>query len=263
MNIRRWPRRLLGKYRRIRSAQFQKRPYRMASQRPIISFTFDDIPRSAFTVGGAILRTHGVRGTYYVSLKLMDTTAVQGKLFSRKDLESIVADGHELGCHTHEHLDAWKTGPRQFEASLRDNQRVLSGLFPGRHFRTFSYPISDPRPRTKKIAGKHFLCSRGGGQAYNSGLIDLNLLKAYFLDERNRGNTSEIRTLIEHNRQERGWLIFATHDIGEAPSPFGFSPRLFEEVVRNSVDSGAVVVPVLEAIEMLMAQRLFPPAAQE
>jgi peptidoglycan/xylan/chitin deacetylase (PgdA/CDA1 family) len=32
---------------------------------PVISFTFDDFPRSALVKAGAILRERGLAGTYY------------------------------------------------------------------------------------------------------------------------------------------------------------------------------------------------------
>ena len=44
------------------------RPVAIPSQKPFISFTFDDFPRSAWLTGGAILERFGVRGTYYASL---------------------------------------------------------------------------------------------------------------------------------------------------------------------------------------------------
>src|SRR2546429_104887 len=37
---------------------------------PLISFTFDDFPRSAFLDAGSILRRYGALGTYYASLGL-------------------------------------------------------------------------------------------------------------------------------------------------------------------------------------------------
>src|SRR2546429_5422660 len=41
---------------------------------PVVSFSFDDFPRTAYTVGGAILKRLEVRGTYYAAPGLMGTT---------------------------------------------------------------------------------------------------------------------------------------------------------------------------------------------
>jgi peptidoglycan/xylan/chitin deacetylase (PgdA/CDA1 family) len=39
----------------------------VAPRRPIVSFTFDDVPVSALANGATILEKHGVRGTFYVA----------------------------------------------------------------------------------------------------------------------------------------------------------------------------------------------------
>ena len=53
----------------------------MRNAQPLISFTFDDFPRSALTVGGEILERHGARGTYYASLGVMGKYEAAGLMF--------------------------------------------------------------------------------------------------------------------------------------------------------------------------------------
>ena len=69
----------------------------MDNRAPIVSFTFDDFPRSALHVGGEILRARGFAGTYYASLGLVDRDSPVGRIFSVYDLKSLLAQGHELG----------------------------------------------------------------------------------------------------------------------------------------------------------------------
>src|SRR6188768_4580996 len=71
-------------------------------ERPIISFTFDDFPRSALRQAGAILRQHETTGTYYVSIGLMDKETPTGQMFTRDDLNELVEQKHELACHTYD-----------------------------------------------------------------------------------------------------------------------------------------------------------------
>ena len=141
-------------------------------------------------------------------------------------------------------------------------------MLPGTAFRTFSYPFSGPRLPVKQIAGRHFLCCRGGGlragrfflrhhaggQTFNSGTTDLNLLCAFFL-EQSRENPEAVKRLIDQNAQARGWLIFATHDVCDAPSRFGCTPGFFEQVVQWSLESGARILPVVGALEVLQASQ--------
>jgi hypothetical protein len=57
-----------------------RRPVKMQNTAPLFSFTFDDFPRSALEVGGKILRAHGVAGTYYVSLELLNRDEPTGDI---------------------------------------------------------------------------------------------------------------------------------------------------------------------------------------
>jgi peptidoglycan/xylan/chitin deacetylase (PgdA/CDA1 family) len=229
---------------------FGCRPCRIRLQNPIISFTFDDFPRSALLTGGAILQKHGAVGTYYTSLGLMDKVTSTGQIFARKDLEDLMRNEHEIACHTFDHCDSWDTEPADFEASVQRNQKMLAELVPNARFSSLSYPLSWPRPETKRRIVRHYQCARGGGQTFNSGTTDLNFLKAFFI-EQSRDNFDAISELIDANSRGRGWLIFATHDVCDSPTRYGCTPALFERVVNYSAGSGAVILPVQAALQRI------------
>jgi hypothetical protein len=217
---------------------------------PYISFTFDDFPRSALYTGGNILKRYGLRATYYASFGLMGKEAPTGMIFVPDDIKELLAQGHELGCHTFAHCHAWETSPRVFEDSIIKNKRALDELVPGAAFRSFSYPIVGPQPATKRRAGRYFACCRGGGQTFNSGRTDLNLLKAYFL-EKSIDNPCSVKEVIDKSCQAHGWLIFATHDIDEIPTRYGCTPSFFQDIVKYSLSSGARVLPVAGALDAI------------
>src|SRR5215467_13118935 len=145
---------------RVAARSLARRPFVIDTQTPFISFSFDDFPRSALLTGGAILNSYGLSGTYYASLGLMGSEAPTGSIFRREDLNALLEQGHELGCHTYSHCHAWDTRPTVFEHSVIENQRALSKLIPGATFKTLSYPISVPRAGTKRRMAKHFVCCR-------------------------------------------------------------------------------------------------------
>lgn len=229
---------------------------------PLISFTFDDFPRSAFLEAGSILSRNGVRGTYYASLGLMGKQSPMGAMFEAADLKELLDLGHELGCHTFGHCHSLNTPPDMYGRAIVENQTALTELLPGIKFQTFAYPYSAPSVSVKRVAGGHFLCCRGGGlrpgryfaraggQTFNSGVTDLNLLCAVFL-EKSGNNPEAIKSLIDQNSRARGWLVLATHDVRESPSPFGCTPHFFEQVVQWALESGAQILPVVEALEVL------------
>jgi peptidoglycan/xylan/chitin deacetylase (PgdA/CDA1 family) len=232
---------------------FSRRLCQLQMESPAISFTFDDFPRSALINGGAILREHGFAGTYYASLGLIGKTGPTGELFEREDLEEVVQQGHELACHTFDHCDSWETAPAEFEASILRNQRAVSEQLPGITLGSLSYPISWPRPETKRLVANHFSCARGGGQTFNTGIVDLNYLKAFFI-EQSRGNLDAIKQTIDGNARANGWLIFATHDVCDQPTRFGCSPGFFERVVDYAIQSKATILPVFRALQLIFGK---------
>jgi peptidoglycan/xylan/chitin deacetylase (PgdA/CDA1 family) len=225
---------------------------------PLISFTFDDFPRSALLTGGAILNRYGLSGTYYASLGLVGREEPTGHMFLAPDLVTLLAQRHELGCHTFHHCHSWYTDQATFERSIIANAVALEKLVPGAAFKCFSYPIGAPRPITKSKAAKYFMCCRGGGQTFNTGMADLNQLSAFFL-EKNQGGIETVKELIDRNSSARGWLIFATHGVSYDRSRFGCTPDFFEDVVQYAVASGAHVLPVIQALESI--RRFSPPEA--
>jgi len=243
--------RMQNRFRRLNADLLARRSFRMSHNDPMISFTFDDFPRSAYRTGGRILQKHGLAGTYYLSMGMLNRTTDSGEIADRETIGNVLRDGHELGCHTYSHPDPWAVGSGQFESSIIENRRTLSDLFPGEAFKTFAYPYGVATPETKRIAGKYFICCRGGKQLFNSGNIDLNFLNAYFLDSRKKESPSSVMNIISGNREAKGWLIFVTHDVAEDPSPYGCNPGFFDEIVRFSLDSGAVILPVARAFEAL------------
>lgn len=230
----------------------------MRNDMPLISFSFDDFPKSALQVGGAILKSHGFAGTYYASLGLMRQMTPTGLIFNPDDLKTLLDEGHELGCHTFAHCDSWETAPSTFERSVEENQSALSRLHPGALFTTLSYPITCPRPQTKLRLSRRFECCRFGGQTFNAGSLDLNLVAAHFL-EKDGGDRSVVGKLIEQTVQNRGWLIIATHDISDVHTPYGCTPAFFDSVVRDAAGSGALVLPVAEALKRVQRAGVYAP----
>lgn len=209
----------------------------------MISFTFDDFPRSALTNGGLILRRYGFSGTYYACFGLMGQETSTGEIFRCEDLQELIRQGHELACHTFDHCDSWETTPDEFEASIVRNRQGAAEHVPALTLKSLSYPISWPRPATKRRIASFFECARGGGQTFNAGVIDLNHLKAFFI-EQSRDDFNTIKQIIDDNARAVGWLIFATHDVSDSPTRFGCTPALFERIVDYTKRSGAHVLPV-------------------
>src|SRR5687768_14484034 len=247
--------RLPGAYARRVARWFGRRPYTLRNTNAIITFTFDDFPRSALLNAGKPLEDLGSGGTYFASHGLVGHTTATGEIFCADDLPYLLTHGHELGCHTFHHCPAWETMPPQYELSVDENASALSAAALSTTFQTHSYPISYPRPATKRRLGRRFRACRGGGQTFNLGTVDLNYLKSFFLEQSCHDFTA-IEQIIGSNAEAGGWLIFSTHDVCDNPTRFGCTPSFFEQVVKSAFRSGARIVTMSDALDAVGAHHL-------
>jgi len=246
---------LSNQYKKEISNIFTRREEIWHSQKPYISFTFDDVPHTAFTIGGEILIKYGLRATYFIAFGLMGKRNRLWEFFNFEDLITAILIGHEIGSHTYDHLDAWNAESEEFELSVKKNQNVMDQMKEGYRFRSFSYCFQQPHPKIKKIAQKYFDCCRGGGDDININTVDLNLLKSCFIGKHYRPNPDYYYKLIDKNAIRNGWLIFSTHDISENPSPYGCDKATFEKIVKYARESGSEILPLIEVYDKIFTKK--------
>ncbi|HVN01340.1 MAG TPA: polysaccharide deacetylase family protein [Caulobacteraceae bacterium] len=233
-----WP----AKVRRRAVRLASRRPAR-APTRPMISFAFDDAPASAARAGAEILEARGLRGTFYVAAALAGTDAVTGPMASADDVRRVAAAGHEVGCHTYSHLDCGQAGASLAVDDVARNAETLRmwGLPPPT---TFAYPFGDVTPETKRALVGRFTLLR----ALHHGLVtagaDLNQAPAIGVE----GPPGERLAMqwLDRAADRAAWLILCTHDVADAPSPYGCTPATLSRLVARALDEGFEVVTVAE-----------------
>ena len=235
-----------GRFLRKIGLRIHARPARFTSPDGVVSFTFDDFPKSALSAGGGILEQCGTRGTYYVSMDLAGIDRVVGPMFDHEDIRAAHRAGHEIACHTHTHLDCGASGTRSILTSLCDNAVALSSVIEGFLPTNFAYPYGRVSPMAKRVLGRRFSSCRGIREGINHGTIDLADLMTVSLYDSHFDET-EVRRLIEYNRSVAGWLIFYTHDVVDTPSPFGCRPRQLAAVVAYAARH-TTILPVRDAV---------------
>jgi len=217
---------------------------------PIISFTFDDFPRSALTTGAPILESFGARGTFYVAMSLMNTKNALGEQFSKEDIKNLLGRGHELGSHTFSHVSARKLAVADFKREVEKGEQAIEEVLGGRPSANFAYPYGDVTVATKGQVGAEMKSCRGTCPGINGPDVDLNLMRAVTL----YGDIDRLQAMkewIEKNQQLKGWLIFYSHDVQEHPSPFGCTPRLLRGVCAFAAELGMQVRTVNQVVSEL------------
>jgi peptidoglycan/xylan/chitin deacetylase (PgdA/CDA1 family) len=228
------------------------RPVALGACGSIVSFTFDDFPRTALTVGGHILETLGSRGTYYTSIGLMDSINHLGEQFRRDDLDALLHGGHELASHTFSHISCRSVSCSKFRAEVNSGRRALEEITGQSDFGNFAFPFGDVTLNAKTKIGMDVASSRGIWGGFNDTKVDLNLLRANSLyGGLEKG--SQVRELILENERRQSWLIFYSHDVCDTPSPFGCTPSLLEFAVSFALSRNARVATVAEVVAKLIA----------
>jgi peptidoglycan/xylan/chitin deacetylase (PgdA/CDA1 family) len=211
---------------------FHVEAFQLRNQTPMVSFTFDDIPKSAATTGAGILEDHGVRGTFYVSGGLVGTTS--SSHWAAVDVPDIVAlhrRGHEIGCHTFSHRRTCDLDAASLTAEIEQNRRYLRSVDPSIKIENFAYPFGYGSFGRKKQLKAAFQSCRGIVPGVNSGTVDPQFLRAMPLIDQHIDRDA-IERALDETLINNGWLIFYGHDVAETPSPYGCSPALLNHALE-------------------------------
>ncbi|HEY1426388.1 MAG TPA: polysaccharide deacetylase family protein [Caulobacteraceae bacterium] len=236
-----------GKLRRRMVRLAARRPAR-APPGPMISFAFDDIPASAAEAGAAILEQRGVRATWFVAAALAGTNAVTGPMASADQVRRLASAGHEIGCHTYTHLDCGQAAPCDAVDDVARNAETLGAWGVGRPT-SFAYPFGDVAPATKRALAPRFSLMRALHHGVVAAGSDLNQAPAVGIEGPD-GEALAMRWL-ERAARRRAWLILCTHDVADAPSPYGCTPGALQRLVDAALANGFEAVTVAQGAARL------------
>ena len=239
---------LKGKLRRRLTRLTHRRPMYTRLDRPMITFSFDDAPASAARTGAAMLEARGLRGTYYISAGMIGGASEMGQLADERDIRRLHTVGHEIGCHTLMHLDCAQTAPLEIDRDVAANGRALADLgapVP----QTFAYPYGDVSPEAKQILAPRFFLLR----ALHHGLVELgaDLNQAPAVGIEGEDGPEIAGRWLERAIARRSWLILYTHDVRDAPSPWGCTPAALERLIDRALAADVEIVTAAEGCRLI------------
>ncbi|WP_343897301.1 polysaccharide deacetylase family protein [Craurococcus roseus] len=212
-----------------------------------LSVSFDDFPKSAWQMGGAVLAQRGVKATYYTSGGLCGRHAMGLRQFDLDDLQAVYEAEHEIGCHTYGHLSAYRHSAAEYAASIKANKRFLEDRLPGLTMQSFAYPYGHAPLAHRRCASRLYLSCRGvatcADRALNRRTVDPSLLMSVGLWAGQR-RKRDISSLIADAAERKGWLILSTHDVHDRPSPYGCTPAELDQAISLAQAAGLDIGPV-------------------
>ncbi|QDL53404.1 polysaccharide deacetylase family protein [Rhodoferax aquaticus] len=213
----------------------------------VVSFSFDDAPHTACVKGREILERHGCAGTWYIAGGLTDQLEMGRLCHSAIDVQSLARGGHHIACHTFTHQPCDQLSRSQMAQVLARNAQYFNDLGLPRATDHFSFPLGAYDLGSKHLASLTFQSSRITRGGVQVGQADLNGLWAEKLYAHTM-RTERLQDLVRTTAQERGWLIFYTHEVEAQPGPWGCTPELLDLAVRAALQAGCQVLPVDQAI---------------
>lgn len=231
---------------RLAARYTYRKPVRVPTARPLVSFSFDDVPRSACTLGAEIVENAGGRSTYYVSGQFESR---EPYFYTSEDLIRLHASGHEIGSHSFGHLNLHTESNAALAADLEQNSNYLQSLgLPAP--RTFAYPWGFVSPAGKRLCNGNFEAARSVRGGINRGMADLGLLNAVPLYARSLA-VDQLEGLFADLGEHGGWLIFLTHAVTNDPDLYDTSPELLKRATQLSVAMNIPILPISKAVDLL------------
>lgn len=234
---------LKGKLRRRLIRLAHRRPAKVALERPMVSFSFDDAPATACETGAQALEARGQRGTYYFAAGLAGRDGPMGRFATGMDARRLHDAGHEIACHTYSHLDCGQSSTAVTLADVDQNAEHLAAWGAGDPV-SFAYPYGDVGAAAKTALAGRFKTLR----ALHHGLIadgaDLNQAPAVGIEGEDGERVAN--AWLDKAKARKAWLILYTHDVAETPSQWGCTTGALERLIDRAVSDGFDVVTVAE-----------------
>jgi len=228
---------------------FATRHLNFKLDRPVISISFDDFPKSVMENALPLLDQYGWKASFYVAAGLENTTNHLGLHFNRNDLLLLQEQGHEIGCHTYNHLNITELSETRVADELTSNAKSLKDFGITSPLKTFAYPFGETSIPRKSLLEHDFSSMRGIMRGIHYNKADLNQVKSVPIYS--GPEMSQTLNYISSLRDKPGWLTLFTHDIRENPSEWGCTPEDFATALAAIQASGAIVMPIQKTIDFL------------
>lgn len=116
----------------------------VATDVPLVSFTFDDVPDSALHQGAEILERHGVRGTFYIAGGLEGRVEPDRTLITAAGCEALSKREHEVGCHTFSHSKIRRLTGGRLRATSTEMRTIWQPVASLSRQGTLRFPTTPP-----------------------------------------------------------------------------------------------------------------------
>jgi len=215
---------------------------------PVVSITFDDIKKTAVSIGLPELEKRGIKGTFFITKNL-----VLNPDNSNADMVAVsklVKQKHEIGSHSATHSYLAEMTPDKINDEMSESIKFLKEdltIYP----KGIAYPFGDFSDIVGQKAKTYFYYARTTLDGFNDALFDQYKLKIKSVN--NKTTSEQLIEWVDEAKQTSTWLILLFHDLGdpnpvnEYMVPTAYFTTLLDYIQKQNI----AVMTVSEAIEKL------------
>jgi len=235
---------------------FPSKPVVSKLTSPLVSFSFDDFPKSAATIGAEIMEESHILATYYLTGSNCQSCFENVEQYDGDDVLRLYKAGHEIACHSYAHPRLRGRTKEEIAVDLANNLSFARALI-GQdfQFQSFAYPYGEFDASSRGLMGDSFETARGVYRGVNKATIDFANLRTVPLELR-RFNAAYLRSHIDDAIKNNGWIIFFTHDVADNCTNYGSTPKILFDTIQEVKSAGIEVLTVRDAARKIMAAHL-------
>ncbi|MCU0653483.1 MAG: polysaccharide deacetylase family protein [Candidatus Pacebacteria bacterium] len=172
----------------------------------MVSLNFDDGWLNTYRNGYPILKTLGLKSTYYVMADALGDTGYM----TLAQVKTLQSSGNEIGSHTKTHADLTTLTPEQLTDEVSGSKTWFTAN--GINAATFAYPFgsynaaADAAVKSAGYAG-----ARTSDPGYNSKVT--NKYKLVMQSVENTTTLAQVKQWINQAKQNKTWLILLFHKV--------------------------------------------------
>jgi peptidoglycan/xylan/chitin deacetylase (PgdA/CDA1 family) len=230
----------------------------------IVSLTFDDGSADQMTAQ-QLLKNHRLVGTFYINSARIGSPG----FMTRADLETLKANGHEIGGHSFNHPSLTSLSAAEANRQICTDRNTL--LSWGYAVTSFAYPFSDFNPAVKstvQICGYNSARAVGGLRSPHSctqcpaaePIPSADLFATRTPDGIEETWTlPDLKNTVTRAEMNGGWLAFVFHRVCDACSPQSIRANVLDQFLGwLQPRSGPTIRTTVKTVQQVVAGSVKP-----
>jgi peptidoglycan/xylan/chitin deacetylase (PgdA/CDA1 family) len=224
-------------------------PSAATTPRGFVTISFDDGWKDAYQKASPVLNAAGYEATWFIVSGYLGWPA----FVSEEEVQSLAAQGHEIGSHSATHTDPHKISKEEHIIELTISKRDLEALGVG-PIRALAYPYghySDSIIDDARTAGYSSGRSASDELTINTSTTDPYAILSFSPIQTT--SFEEMKDFVDDAVTRGGWAVISFHRVGNPDEYYSVSEEFFRQFIDYLKEQHIDVVTISEGAERLLS----------